>query len=823
MATQLTHHKSVLLVENEELFSSPISRWLGQEGYTVELAESYADGLKALDTGHFHLAILDIRLQPNNSEEGLDLLRRIEQRRLRNIMPCIILSAYPNVENLLRAMDGDVARYIRKQTGYRAELINAVNEIFEQKVKINFGLMYDVGTERLPEEIASDINWSDSAKPVTLLLTNQVYDLFGKLFNRAQRLWLTKLNPGLTGAAVIRAQPTWTLGIGPSFVVKVGRRDKVETEHQAYEEYVAPYLPPNATTETKAVYTQHLGALSYRFAASDHGPLVEFDEFYKRNTPDLIVFSIKNLFENTCRYWYDVVDRHVAALPQLYYDAFELSETKLLTRVQIVLPNFDLHQPTFCIPSIDGEFVNPLYWLEQHSDEGTMPLRHCITHGDLTGRNIMISNEGRCWLIDFYRTRKSHVLRDFVILESDVKYRLLSNAAAQEGFFDAERALLRAEPQSTFNINLSAELMKMFETIRSLREIAQAFLRQGRAGLDLDIRREYFFSLLMATLNVVRLRHIPEKRKLQAMVSASLICAELDRLSGREPIMGTFSPQWHTEYTEKRKISQSTLAATAHALTPTAQQRHLVQYLIKGDLLLFLGSAVPSSDVKWPTSVKLMQRLLQNENVAEDDINRLCSHYLSSIGGNRTHLVKELAVYFEEHEIPKFFEEVAQHPWRAVYTTNQHTYLEEVFTAKPQPYQIIISPRQRLDTNPTELAIYKLFGSLGREYRHESSINLPLTEADYEISDTQQRLAQLTGKLIQELNEGKLLLMLHASEAELKMARNWTKSLNDQGLIWVAGSDFSDEDQDRNRELGLRVLPEEPSDLLKAFTQLTQA
>ena len=43
-----------------------------------------------------------------------------------------------------------------------------------------------------------------------------------------------------------------------------------------------------------------------------------------------------------------------------------------------------------------------------------------------------------------------------------------------------------------------------------------------------DGHKEYMISLLMATLNVARLRHIEEDRKLHALFSAALICDELD-------------------------------------------------------------------------------------------------------------------------------------------------------------------------------------------------------------------------------------------------------------------------------------------------------
>ena len=43
----------------------------------------------------------------------------------------------------------------------------------------------------------------------------------------------------------------------------------------------------------------------------------------------------------------------------------------------------------------------------------------------LHSRNVLVDNSGNGWFIDFARARKSHALRDFVELETDIKFALL--------------------------------------------------------------------------------------------------------------------------------------------------------------------------------------------------------------------------------------------------------------------------------------------------------------------------------------------------------------------------------------------------------------
>ncbi|MFO7680477.1 MAG: response regulator [Chloroflexota bacterium] len=532
------HAKRLLLVEDQEAFYGPIVRWLEEEGYQVTLETSLADALTCLDTGHYHLAIVDIRLQDDDpqNQDGMKLLEEIERRGLNEVMPCIVLTAYANVENILKATQvRHVARFIEKTPGFRTELLTAVSILFNEKIGVNFDLIYDVGTEQLLAQIAADITWAVPPKPALDILAPQVHDLFGRLFARAKRLFISKLKPGLTGAAVVLARPTWHYGMGPSYVVKIGRREKVKLEAQRYDDFVKPYLPPNTTTQVDVAFTQHLGALQYRFAESDFSPLKEFDDFYRGRSPRDIIISLQNLFQNTGRYWYDNPERRFADISQLYYAAFQLDEAKLHGRIQEILPDFCPDQPLLRLPGSNIEVINPIAWLAEHRDECVMAIYHCITHGDLTGRNIMVSEQGRCWLIDFYRTHESHILRDFVILETDIKYRLMP-AVEEESFERLEQILLAAHPyeaEAETAVDLPPAMQKAAQALLALRRMAYDFLRD-RNGARQDTRQEHLLSLLMATLNVARLYHIPTERKLQAMLSASLICAELDRLAGRE-------------------------------------------------------------------------------------------------------------------------------------------------------------------------------------------------------------------------------------------------------------------------------------------------
>lgn len=127
---------------------------------------------------------------------------------------------------------------------------------------------------------------------------------------------------------------------------------------------------------------------------------------------------------------------------------------------------------------------------------------------------------------------------------------------------------------------------------------------------------------------------------------------------------------------------------------------------------------------------------------------------------------------------------------------------------------------QILDVSPDALPIYKIFGSLASEYRHSSADALPITEYDHRKGETEARIHQFLEKLMVDIQEGNHVLLLCPSQWEVKQAHILAQSIHGAGLIWMISSEFSDEEQDFHRKTGIRVLPNDPADLLSAFSTL---
>lgn len=536
--TQLRH---VLLVEDSESAIDDICLWLEEEGYQVAVARRLDEAKDVFQRDHFHAAIVDISLAPHDKQniDGYRLIQWINsQPRLKDVLPCIVLTANDRDDLAAEGMGRlPVKFWVRKKPNYSKELLSALADTFSELVPINFTLKYDDdGEERLPR-VARHVGWPEGDEaPAERMIVDEIRDLLGKHFRDASRVYFQELTKGLSGAAVLKVRAMWDSDYGPPHVLKISRRDKVQTEFYNYDKYVSHYLPANTAANAKVAYSGYLGAIQYNFAEDAHKPLYEFDEFFRRKSTESVTLALRSLFADTCRYWQATPHPEFRNLIALYYEALNLNEDKLTSRIRQFLPELNPAAPRLSLPDEPHDLINPLFWLRKNYDQCTVKVYHSISHGDMTGRNVFVTEQGHCWLIDFFRTYRSHMLRDFVILETDIKYRLLPElhkaAERPEEYTLAEyRALEQALCSGELSPvrELSPEVRKATEALLTTRSLADELMDRHHRDGD-NIRRQVLISRLITHLNVTRLRHVDTRHKLWALATAGHICEELDQL-----------------------------------------------------------------------------------------------------------------------------------------------------------------------------------------------------------------------------------------------------------------------------------------------------
>lgn len=545
------HQQRILLVEDNNVFSADMIDWLKRDGYDVIHVKDESSAHQALDHQHIHVLLTDLNLNEAEKQvkHGIGLLEKIIAHPRFAEVPRNVVTSYPDPDVYADLFQKyKIYRVVTRKGSYKADLLYKVRETFADKVLINFALGYDMGCDALIPQIAADVLPDvikhEGAPPGldAARLEPEIRDVLGRLFYDADHIHIEKLNPGLAGAAVLRVDPHWRAanGWGAQCVVKIGRRDKIEVEDRNYRSYVMNMLANNVPANIGVAYSYDLGAVLYRLAENASGALGEFDRFYERRDSNAIAACIESVFRNTCRAWYDAKgEQTFVDLPRRYFDALNLSLDRLAHAAADLLPDFDPAANTLTFPG-GGVILNPIHWLAQHQTALTVRVFECTTHGDLTGRNMMVDPQASleaiaCWLIDFYRTGRSPLLRDFAILETDITYRLLATASLSE-FRKLQRDLHETgfQPFSPPPKAHETRLEKAANALKALRGLGMD-MNKGAAINDND-RKSYWIALLMTHLNVIRLPDPPIKpeQKCQALVAASLICNQLDALYNRQ-------------------------------------------------------------------------------------------------------------------------------------------------------------------------------------------------------------------------------------------------------------------------------------------------
>ncbi|MCL4251581.1 MAG: TIR domain-containing protein [Anaerolineae bacterium] len=868
--------RRIILVEDDEIFYKQLLRVLRQKGYEVTLATDVDDARFQLHANHFHVAIVDIFLnagkgpsQIGERGSGERLLSDIHSSRLNDVLTRIILTNYPDVDLYSRALgEWGVFRALKKYSDAHEEdyvtlLTKALDEAFDStksrnerqrarinhSVKLNLEFQVNSDLEVIPKavehiiehegpKISSLLTPEDKWKSLPSeslispdVIALQVYDLLNELFYNEDKLFLSTMSSGLTGAAIIRARPSGTTrGLGQRYVVKIGRRDKIEREYKNYSELVSPKFTGGAVTAAAAASTRDLGAICYRFAENERGSeLREFDVLFKNHEirNEAICQGLRFVFERTFRLLYGERNQEIFYLPDDYYQAFELEEKGRLQRViDEVLENddvrkyvveFDPHSPQFKIAVLKDALLNPFLWLETHRDRCILPAYRCVTHGDLTGRNIMTDTteyiehvQGKTfvyhkmWLIDFYRTGESHILRDLVVLESDIKYRLAEKLDLPD-FITLEKHLLGLE---TINEEEVSDNLLLARTSVIIEQIRQLCREQQGFPTAPDDESEILVAVLMATLNVIRLKHVTTEKKIHALISASLICSRLESLDkGYSIIPDLRVIDAHIPHESNNEVD---------SMNPlTRQQVDLFDELAKGEVILFVGRR-SGDDPSYLTPFHLMTRLMREVGYSPlpEDTHRSMASIFVKKYASRDQLLANHIAYFSVDRAPDVFRFLPGLPWKAIFTTNQHSYIEGFYNLQNKSHKVIEDHLAHSISNSDVTHIYKLYGTLDVE----QSSRCPLTEQEYESQENVLRVQNLQRLLLDLLFQGSSLLMLYPSSTDIRIVQGWKATYALASFkVWTVGNNIPLRDIERMDIAGIQHLDLSPDELTRTL------
>jgi len=422
------------------------------------------------------------------------------------------------------------AMHFENLSSFREELFLAINKAWAESVwiyspKIEFG--DNLHARKLVSRI--ELPEGETASP------REIEGLLAALFQDDQKITVFDLPSGFSGAPVVKVHPVDRSGFPKNeVIVKFGWKDVIDQEIRNFRDHVDGKLGGYRSTVIKgSAFGSTLGAVAYSFIGTPTGGIHELEEYYKARFPNEVPRMVHNLFCETCGKWYQKTAGPVQRdLSTLYEEELSLDRGKLNDSFVKYFPEW-ARKKFMRFPGVQGRFINPVRWLSglsapERSKIFAFPnVCLCITHGDLRNGNIFVDQQGSTWLIDFFSTKESHLLRDFAKFEATVKFELLP-ATNLTKLCEFEEALLAHDRFSDFLKSQDPEfsrsqdeLKKAYLTIKRIREIANDTCQT-------DSMRQYFVSLFFYTLHLCRSRILSRlAKKKHALMSASLICGRL--------------------------------------------------------------------------------------------------------------------------------------------------------------------------------------------------------------------------------------------------------------------------------------------------------
>lgn len=524
----------ILIVEDDPNWSDKLKSLLTSSGYDADVAETIDDALSIVKNRLYHVVLLDMELPQNStsrtktSDGGIQIVRELEKMGLSEAIEKIGLTKDWTPKNMHSAFANHfVADFLPKGEFDNDKFLEVLTNVFLKRVQINFDLEIAFTDNLTYEELANDLVPREQKEMFPSdRVVDEIKDLLQRLFHDARKLVLRRLAQGHSKTRVVSVEPYYKVGgHGERVVLKLGLFSKIDKEYRNYDKYVRQFIYSHRATDAYYLRrTPMLGGILYRLIGSKLEVMSDLRVAYQKHDPNAIGEILTDLFRNTCSNWY--AERGSRDHVDLTDDYTQLLQFTSETLVKALQDNFPYYVDSDLITfrELPGKsFKNAVYSIAK--EKLSRSTYKCITHGDLNPQNIFISPEHRTWLIDFYRTGYGHILRDFTQLEAVVKFILLEDESLARAY-DLEEKLaslrLFSDLDSVVYNAPNEQLEKAFRVIVKIRQLARAVVTPS------DDMEEYTIGLIYHTVNTIRFYSLPKIRRLHALMSAGLLCTQIN-------------------------------------------------------------------------------------------------------------------------------------------------------------------------------------------------------------------------------------------------------------------------------------------------------
>ena len=242
------------------------------------------------------------------------------------------------------------------------------------------------------------------------------------LFRDCREVRVRVLDGGFSGNLVLGTESVDLHGHDQvPHVVKIGNQEQMGKERVAFER-IQHVLGNNAPQVSEFADYQDKGGIKYRYASMGGSFSTTFQDMVESGAPqnelDAVLTSV---FGEQLHRLYKARTLEQADLLRHYRFSSRWADG-MKRRVEAILKTPAEDETLEIVPGLVTPNPVPFYRDKLHGFSRGGRCYQAFVHGDLNGANIIVDGHQNVWLIDFFHTRRAHVLMDLIKLENDLLF-----------------------------------------------------------------------------------------------------------------------------------------------------------------------------------------------------------------------------------------------------------------------------------------------------------------------------------------------------------------------------------------------------------------
>lgn len=484
---------SILLVDNHPDYLNACSELLSSNRYHVFSASSPTAALALLEENHIHIAILDMRL--NDDTDDKDKSGLLLAKEIPSSIPKIILTRYPSYRDVVDALKPTTETlppaidFVDKRDSLEA-LLTAVHQAISQYVNINRDLVIHWDSVLSFPQIIRLIE-SKLKDEIFTRRCIELEDLFRMLFFKSSQITIGNIFSYHDNRVILPVYAFDQNGISQQYIVSCGQKIVILNEKKHYELSVPQRAGIANIGKLNTEETVHYSAIAYTYMGSDLEETESLQQTWQSRPLSNVVNAIKHLYTKNLGDWYRQRRsfQTTDSLLPFYSDWLNLSplfetDDHLQNIIKSICSNalaanlvhIDLSPTHFNIyldDSTEHSYLNPAAAFNKIGTLGQDGGYWSLTHGNIQLDTVLIDQQGESWLTDFAQVRNAPILRDFVSLETAVKFSLLRSSNFQQRF-ELEQRLIQANAfeDDIQKDNLRQSVSNVLTLVEQIRQLA---------------------------------------------------------------------------------------------------------------------------------------------------------------------------------------------------------------------------------------------------------------------------------------------------------------------------------------------------------------